>query len=168
MSDRSAVLKRFLIGIGLGLLVAIPLSEAAFYIQRGTTSRPPQTVELVIPAGTAVQVAQGNSILPADMVFVQGDTLQVTNQDSVTHTLGPLVIPPGSTASMKLDQLGNLSYVCSFQPTKYLGLDVTAALTIWVRLEGIFIAGIPLGILGSLYSLILKPLHKKDSPLHPS
>jgi hypothetical protein len=61
---------------------------------------------------------------------------------------------------MKLDHIGNLSYVCSFQPTKYLGLDVKEALTIGTRLEGIFIAGIPLGILFGLYSMILWPLKK--------
>jgi hypothetical protein len=155
---RKALLIRFLLCIAAGILIAIPFSELAFYWQGNTTSRPPKTVVLDIPAGTSVRVAQGASVLPQDMIFVLGDTLVVNNHDSVAHTLGPLFVPPGGTARLALKQIGNLSYVCSFQPTKYEGLTVTDALTLFTRLEGIAIAGIPLGILFGLYSLILRPL----------
>jgi len=158
MIVRRALLIRFLLCIAAGILIAIPFSELAFYWQGHTTSRPPKTVVLDIPAGTSARVARGTSVLPQDMIFVLGDTLVVNNHDSVAHTLGPLFIPPGGTASLALKQIGNLSYVCSFQPTKYEGLTVTDALTLFTRLEGIAIAGIPLGILFGLYSLILRPL----------
>ncbi len=157
---RKALLIRFLICIAAGILVAIPISELAFYLQGNTTSRPAKTVVLDIPPGTSAKVAQGVSVLPQNMIFVLGDTLVVNNGDSIAHTLGPLFIPPGGTDSMKLNNIGNLSYICSFQPTKYQGLEVQAALTLATRLEGIFIAGIPLGILAALYSLILRPLKK--------
>ena len=160
---RTALLIRFLISITIGILIAIPLSELGFFLQGNLTSRPPKTIVLDIPPGTSARVAQGASVLPQDMTFVLGDTLVVQNRDSVAHTLGPLFIPSGSSASLTLDHIGNLSYVCSFQPTKYLGLNVVDALTFATRLEGIFIAGIPLGILFALYSLILRPL-KKNSP----
>jgi hypothetical protein len=158
MIVRKALLIRFLLCISAGILIAIPFSELAFYWQGHTTSRPPKTVVLDIPAGTSARVAQGASVLPQDMIFVLGDTLVVNNHDSVAHTLGPLFIPPGGTARLALKQIGNLSYVCSFQPTKYEGLTITDALTLFTRLEGIAIAGIPLGILFGLYSLILRPL----------
>jgi hypothetical protein len=160
---RKALLIRFLIGIAVGVLIAIPLSELGFSMQGNNTSRPPKTIVLDIPPGTSVKVAQGASVLPQDMIFVLGDTLVVNNRDSVAHTLGPLFIPAGSSASLTLNHIGNLSYVCSFQPTKYQGLTVQDALTLSTRLEGIFIAGIPLGILFALYSLILLPL-KKNPP----
>jgi hypothetical protein len=160
---RKALLIRFLIGIAAGILIAIPLSELGFFLQRNITSRPARTIVLDIPPGTSARVAQGSSVLPQDMVFVLGDTLVVQNHDSVAHTLGPLFIPPGSSASLTLNRIGNLSYVCTFQPTQYQGLDVQAALTLGTRLEGIFIAGIPLGMLLALYSLILRPL-KKNIP----
>ena len=160
---RKALLTRFLIAITIGILIAIPLSELGFYLQGNITSRPPKTIVLVIPPGTSARVAQGTSVLPQDMTFVLGDTLQVNNRDSVAHTLGPLFIPSGSSASLTLDHIGSLSYVCSFQPTKYQGLEVVDALTLATRLEGIFIAGIPLGILFALYSLILLPL-KRNPP----
>ena len=161
---RRALLIRFLIGIAAGLLIAIPLSELGFYVQGNNTSRPPKTIILDIPPGTFAKVAQGVNVLPQDMTFVLGDTLVVTNRDSVAHTLGPLFIPAGSSASLILNHIGNLSYVCSFQPTKYQGLDVQDALTLTTRLEGIIIAGFPLGMLFALYSLILRPL-KKSPPV---
>ena len=157
---RRALLIRFLIGIAAGLLIAIPLSELGFYMQGNNTSRPAKTIVLDIPPGTSVKVAQGTSVLPQDMTFVLGDTLVVNNRDSVPHTLGPLFIPAGSSASLTLNHIGNLSYVCSFQPTKYQGLDVQDSLTLTTRIEGIIIAGFPLGMLFALYSLILLPLKK--------
>ena len=158
-----AVLIRFLICIAAGILIAIPLSELGFILQGNTTSRPAKTITLDIPPGTSAKVAQGAKVLPQDITFVLGDTLVVNNRDSVAHTLGPLFIPPGSSASLTLNRIGNQSYVCSFQPTKYEGLTVQEALTLTTRLEGILIAGIPLGMLFALYSLILRPL-KKSNP----
>ena len=155
---RKALLLRFLICIAAGILIAIPFSELAFYWQGNTTSRSPRTIVLLIPAGTSARVAGGTSVLPQDMIFVLGDLLVVNNQDSVAHTLGPMFIPPGGSARLVLKQIGNLSYVCSFQPTNYEGLTVTEALTLATRLEGIIIAGVPLGILFALYSLIVRPL----------
>jgi hypothetical protein len=160
---RKAFLIRLLIGVVAGILIAIPFSELAFLWQGNTTSRPPKTIVLDILPGTSAKVGEGKSVLPKSIVFVVGDVLLVHNQDSVVHTLGPLVIPPGSSASITLNRIGNLSYVCSFQPTKYLGLDVQEALTPSTRMEGILIAGIPLGIMMTLYSLILRPLKRKVS-----
>jgi hypothetical protein len=157
---RTALLVRFLITIAVGLILATIFSEVAFRLQGNTVSRPPRTVELVIPAGTSAQVAQGTSSIPQDLVIVAGDTLLVRNQDSVAHSLGPLYIPSGSSATLTLSQVGSLSYACSFEPSKYFGLTVQEALTLGVRLEGILVAGVPLGILIGLYSLILRPLKK--------
>ena len=94
---RKALLTRFLIAITIGILIAIPLSELGF-LQGNITRRPPKTIVLDIPPGTSSRVAQGTSVLPQDMTFVLGDTLQVNNRDSVAHTLGPLFIPSGSSA----------------------------------------------------------------------
>ena len=160
---RRAILVRVLISLAVGLVLGAVLSELGFHFQGNTTSRPPQTVELVIPPGTADRVSQGESVVPQDMVIVVGDTLEVRNQDSVSHTLGPLFIPAGSSARLTLNQVGNIAYTCSFQPTKYFGLDVQGALTLGIRLEGVIIAGVPIGALLGLYSLIVWPLKKPGS-----
>lgn len=161
MSLRKELVYRMLLFLAIGLIASAIFSEITFRLQGDTTSRDPTTIQLVIPAGTAAKVAQGQSVLPTGQTFVVGDTLQVKNEDSVTQTLGPLVIPPASTASMKLDQAGNLSYTCSFQPTKYYGIEVVQGLTFGMRLEATLLAGLPLGVLLGVYSLVAKPLKPK-------
>ncbi len=167
MTVRKELVLRMLVFLVIGVVAAAVISEVTFRLQGDTTSRDPQTIQLVIPAGTAAKVAAGQSVMPAGQVFVVGDTLQVKNEDSVTQTLGPLVIPPGSSASMKLDQAGNLSYTCSFQPTKYYGMDVQPGLTLGTRLEASLLAGLPLGLLLGIYSLVAKPLKPKAKAPQP-
>jgi len=95
------------------------------------------------------------------MKFVVGDTLVVRNEDITTHQLGPLVVPPGSSASLVLDQEQNYAFQCSFQPTKYLGLDVQEPLTITTRLTGVLFGGLPMGALMAVYSLVAWPIKKE-------
>jgi hypothetical protein len=161
MTQRKELVIRMLIFLAIGLIASAIFSEITFRLQADTSSRDPTTIQLVIPAGTAAKVALGQSVIPAGQTFVVGDTLQVKNEDSVTQTLGPLVIPPGAIASMKLDQAGSLSYTCSFQPTKYYGIEVLPGLTFGMRLEASLLAGLPLGVLLGVYSLVIKPLKPK-------
>ena len=158
---RKTVLTRILIGMILGIVVAGIISELSFRLLDDRTSRAPQVVEFVIPKGTSEKVALGESILPVEQNFVLGDTLVVRNQDIVAHSLGPLFIPPGTSASMLLNQTENLSYSCSFQPSKVFGLTVSEALTIQTRIQGILLAGVPMGFLLALYSLVAWPLEPK-------
>src|SRR5512136_921817 len=111
MNVPSGLIKRMLLSLVVGIILASIGSEIAYRLQGINTSRGPQTIDLVIPAGTADKVAQGQTILPTNQTYVTGDVLFVKNQDSVTHTLGPLVIPAGSSASLTLSQSGNLNYI---------------------------------------------------------
>jgi hypothetical protein len=145
------------IAMFIGIVLAVGINEISFMFLKTEAGRAPDRIELVIPAGTAEQVARGepNPALPANMVFVIGDTLIVHNRDSETHSLGPLLIPPGASASMSLNTADNVAMDCSFQPGQYLGLDVREPVTYWTRLYGIFFAGIPLGGLLALYSFMI-------------
>lgn len=158
------LLKRILIASVLGLLFGVVVSEVSFLWLR-QYDRAPQRIELTIPAGTAEKIAQGQAApgIPTDMGFVLGDTLVVINQDIVAHQLGPLWIPAASTASLRLDQAGNLAYQCSFEPTHYFGLDVRASLDTSTRLVGILEAAIPMFFLILLYSLLVWPLKKQTN-----
>ena len=167
MTLRKKIILRMLLCLLIGIVLAAIGSEVAFRLQGDTSSRAPQTIELIIPAGAAQKVAQGESILPASQTFVVGDTLLVHNQDSFTHNLGPLIIPAGSSASLKLDQVGNLDYTCSFQPTRYYGLDIQSALTLGTRLQASLVAGIPLGVLLGVYSLVLIPIKAEEKKTNP-
>jgi len=150
------MIKRVLLSFAVGMLIGLALSEITFLFL-GETSRQPKTVAIVIPDGTAALVARGEQppTLPQDMVFVVGDVLSIQNNDSSDHQLGPLWIPAGASGELSLSQEQNLSFECSFQPSKYLGLDVREPLTFATRVYGIFYAGLPLGILIALYSGVL-------------
>jgi hypothetical protein len=170
MTLRKELVVRMAVFVIIGLLVSAVFSEVFYRLQPDPTSRDPKTILLVIPAGTSAKVAQGQSVIPAGQTFMLGDTLQVKNEDSVTQTLGPLVIPPGATASMKLTEAGSLSYTCSFQPTKYYGIEVQQGLTFSMRMQAAILAGLPLGVLLGVYSLVIRPLkpNVKNPPASPA
>ena len=155
------ILKRVALSIFLGLLVGFLISEISFQLLK-ETNRAPETVELLIPEGTAEQVARGETPpnIPEGMTFVVGDVLLVWNEDVVSHELGPLWIPAGASAEMVLDRDQNFIFACSFQPSNYFGLDVREPVTIWTRVGGIAFAGIPMGAIIALYSLIVWPIKK--------
>ncbi len=159
------VLGRFAISIVIGLILGAIISEASYYFLKTGETRPPQVVELDIPAGTADRVARGEAVssIPSNLIFVMGDTLLVKNQDSVPHTLGPLFIPPGSSATMNLNQAQDYTIACSFQPSKYIGLSVQSPLDTSTRLFGIVEAGLPMGLLFAVYSLVAFPRKQKSS-----
>lgn len=163
MSLRKTILIRISLSMVVGILVASVVTEVGFHLQGNTISRPPKTVTLVIPKGTSAKVAQGENVIPSDMIFVVGDTLLVRNEDSVTHNLGPMVVLAGSSTSLKLDQAKNLVYTCSFETQKVFGIDVHEALTLSTRIQGFLLAGIPMGLLLAVYSLVAWPLKPKDN-----
>jgi hypothetical protein len=147
---------RISVSLLVGLLIGAAINEISFLFLR-ETARPPKVVELVIPDGTAEEVARGETppTLPDSMTFVVGDTLVVKNDDKTAHELGPLWIPAGTSASLSLDSVQSYAYNCSFQPSQYFGLDVHEALTAGTRLYGILYSGLPLGGLIALYSIIM-------------
>ena len=156
----SPAVSRFLLSMAIGAVVGVIISEVSFRLTRSAGRDTPQRIELIIPAGTAQKVAAGQQVpsLPAKMEFIQGDVLVVINQDSVSHQLGPVWVPPGSKASLTLDESNYFSYECSFQPTRFLGLDVRTPTTMSVRLLGMITVAIPSGVLIWLYGLAAFPL----------
>jgi len=153
---KSSISKRILISVLLGLSLAAITTELSYQVLK-RENREPQRIEIVIPAGTAEKIAQGESPpdIPEEMLFVVGDTLVVDNQDSADHQLGPLWIPAGRSASLNLDSEQNYAMECSFQPAKVFGMDVRESVTLGTRLTGIFFAGLPLSALFAIYGLLL-------------
>jgi hypothetical protein len=160
MPPASVLVKRILVSLLIGVVIGAALGEIAFLFL-GETAREPKVIVLEIPAGTAEKVARGEQppSIPANMVFVVGDVLIVRNEDSADHQLGPLWIPAGASAHLQLSAEESLAYECSFQTTRYIGLDVREPLTLGTRIYGILYAGIPLGMLIAIYS-VLMPVKK--------
>jgi hypothetical protein len=161
--QKKPVVNRIMVSLAAGCLIGFAISEVTFFFLR-ETARPPKSIEIVIPAGTAELVARGEQPpnLPDDMTFVVGDTLIVKNADVVDHQLGPLWIPAGASARLELGEAENLAVECSFQPDRSVGLDIREALTLSTRLYGVLYTGIPLGILIALYTSVA-PQKKKDT-----
>jgi hypothetical protein len=162
MPPAKTIVTRIIISMLIGLLIGVAINEITFMFLRNT-ARAPKVIEIVIPKGTADQVARGETppTIPDSMTFVVGDTLVVKNNDTADHELGPLWIPSGTSASLSLDAAESYAYSCSFQPGEYFGLDVHEALTTSTRLYGILFSGIPLGMLIALYTLVM-PAKKKE------
>ena len=163
MFKNLSVKRKVVYSLLLGLLLGVAIAEVPFAFQR-ETARAPKQITLLIPKGTAAEVARGEQppTIPPNMQFVVGDILLVKNQDVVEHKLGPLFIPPNSSARFSLDQEEQLSYECSFQPGKVFGLDVNEPVTLSTRVYGILDVGIPLGILIALYTAVI-PVKKNEN-----
>jgi len=160
----------YLVRLGIVLLISFVgvaiFNELAYLWQKDDYDRPPQTFQLVIPTGTAEQIAKGQDIpsIPAEMIFVLGDTLEVVNQDVVSHQLGPIWVPPGTTGSLVMETADKLAYSCSFQTTNYLNLDIRTGTSIGTRVTGLFLAAPATAIFLFIYSLLIFPVDKKPKP----
>lgn len=163
-SDLRPYLIRFGIVLLLSLVAVVLISEIGIRLQSENTARAPKTIELIIPQGAAERVAQGEEApgIPNEMAFVQGDILLVRNLDGVEHSLGPLFIPPDSTAQMPLDEADNFALSCSFTPAKYLGLDVRTPTTLNTRLTALYFAVPPTTAMLFIYSLAAFPIGGKQ------
>jgi hypothetical protein len=160
-------LRPYFLRLGITLIVSfmivVIISEVGIRLQRENTARAPQTIELVIPDGTAASLSSGQvpDGIPSEMGFVRGDILLVRNLDRVAHTLGPLLIPADTTAQMPLNEAENLAVACSFTPSKYLGIDVRTPTTFSTRLTAFSFALPPTTVMLFIYSLVAFPLDGK-------
>lgn len=165
MSDKEKYrkyLNRLGIVFVISVLLVVVFNEVVYRFQKTEYDRAPKTISLVIPEGTAEQVSAGEEVasIPAELVFVLGDVLEVVNEDTVSHQLGPIWVPPGARGSLVMERVNNYSYSCSFQTSRYLGLDVRQPTTIGTRLIGIGLAAPTLTALVFLYSLLVFPVDK--------
>jgi hypothetical protein len=150
-----------LIGVAGGWLI----SEGSYQLNKNPGTRDePQRVELVIPAGTSAKLAKGEVVsdIPAKMTFVEGDLLVVRNQDSVSHQLGPVWVPPQSSGVLQIQEANTYSYACTFEASKVLGLDVLPRLTLASRVQGVLAVALPSTVMLALYSFLVFPLKPSD------
>ena len=155
--------RRFFILLAVALVLTLGISEIFYLLQRTNNERAAETIEIIIPAGTADRIAAGEPgpEIP-EMVFVIGDTLLVHNQDQVAHELGPVWVPAGASGSLTLDVANNLAYRCSFQPSRYLGLTVREATTLGSRLAALWYGTPPLFMFLLVYSFVVVPIKQVD------
>ncbi len=153
-------LRRLLLVFILSLGFVALFNEGVFLLQKDKNDRAPEKIQLVIPAGTNERIAAGEEIpdIPSEMVFVLGDELEVVNQDNISHQLGPIWVPPGSTARLVLEKAEKLALSCSFQPGEYMGLDVRQPTTLSTRVTAVGLVTPATTALLFVYSLLVFPV----------
>ena len=163
-TDYSPYIVRLGVIVILSIVVALLINEGAYLLQRDKIDRAPQTMQLVIPAGTAERVAQGEPApgIPDKMTFIVGDVLEVKNEDVQPHQLGPIWVPPGATGSLALKEANRFSYSCSFAPDRYLGLDVRQTTGFATRMTGLMISAPTLAVFLFIYSLLVIPVKPRQ------
>ncbi len=165
-TDFRPYLVRLLITAVISILIVAAISEGAYLLQKEKSDRPPQTVQLIIPAGTSDRVASGEAepSIPEKMIFVMGDVLEVRNDDSTSHQLGPVWVPPGATGRLELADPNKYSYSCSFAPSKVLGLDVRQPTTLSTRLTALGVAVPPTMAFLFIYGVLVFPIKPGKTP----
>ena len=164
MKTSTAVLLRFVISLAIAMVGAWVVNEGSYRLLKDPSARDEaRRVELVIPAGTAERVAAGEDVLslPREMAFVEGDLLVVKNQDSVSHQLGPVWVPPLSSGVLEVGQANDYSYSCTFQTSQEMGIKVNPRLTPSTRIQGTLAIGLPSAVMIGLYSFLVFPLKPK-------
>jgi hypothetical protein len=163
-----AFARRFIILLLVSMAAVLMFSEGFYRLIRTDSERAPQTFEITIPAGTAERITAGEPgpEIP-NTVFVVGDTLLVHNQDSVSHELGPIWLPPGTSGSLTLGEANDFIYNCSFQSTQYLGLTVRQATTWTARFSALWYGTPPILMFLLVYSFVLFPIKQGEEPKTP-
>jgi len=152
--------KRFIITLLIAFIFVGLINEGAHYLQKEETDRPPEIKKLLIPLGTEKLIKAGEKppAIPSDLAFVIGDTLLVQNKDSVPHELGPLFIPPGSSASLVMEDANKYTLGCTFQPSRFLDFNVKSRTTGYSRIQALSLATPPTAVFLFIYSILIFPL----------
>lgn len=95
--------------LGAVVLVVAGFIVATVAINSGST------FAVVIPAGTGEAIDAGDSVdaVPAVIDLNVGDTLQIVNNDTRPHVLGPWTVLPGEEVTYTFDQAEDFSAACS-------------------------------------------------------
>jgi len=111
-------MKRFFLPVIVGLL----LSACGGGGSSSTVDELPAGIvhTYTVPAGTAARIARGEDpqFFPATLVVGVGDTLEVENQDSVPHTVGPLAARPNETYDFRFTKTGEFPGPCTVHPSQ--------------------------------------------------
>jgi hypothetical protein len=131
----------------LGFLIGTLLTVVAWTSFGVDQVAPPKDVSLVIPRGTAEDIALGRPArLPSEVRLVSGDRLVLENQDIVVHTLGGWQVNPGQSLTIVAEAAAANVFACTIHPSGTLGLIITARPGLIDAILVVFMASIPIGL----------------------
>lgn len=87
----------------------------------------PQTYRYSIAAGTQAAVEQGIAVpnpLPTELNLKVGDSIEVTNNDTATHTYTFLILKPGEVGRYTFRNAGNFTTECTVGEHSKVSINV--------------------------------------------
>jgi hypothetical protein len=112
--------------MGVYVAIAIALVVSSIGLSRLIGSSEGVERVIVIPAGTAARVADGEEveIIPDDLRFELRDRLVVVNNDSTTHTVGPFTVPAGQRLEKRFSEAASFDGFCSLHPSGDIRIEI--------------------------------------------
>ncbi len=88
----------------------------------------PADFDYTIPPGTGAKIAadQPVSILPAVLNAKIGQTIRISNNDTVGETAGPFWVGPGKVIALRFSSSAHIDSYCQLHPSGKLIINVTA------------------------------------------
>ena len=109
--------------VALSLVVIIPMVVILVIMLKPSST----TYSFVISPGTQAALANGETVpnqLPITLQLSVGDTLEVTNNDSVAHTYTFLILRPGETGRYTFHNPGEFTASCTVGDHKEVTITV--------------------------------------------
>jgi hypothetical protein len=90
-------------------------------------TREPDTIEIVVPAGTQDRLSAGESVvlMPARIELRVGDQLVIRNDDDVSHLVGPYQVDPGDNMFVQYGAPGVYEGYCALSEGERYEIVVT-------------------------------------------
>lgn len=125
---------------------------------------PPRNVGLVIPLGTAAEIAAGGrpTAIPSEIRLTSGDRLVITNNDTVTHTIGGWQVNAGQVLTILADAPATSIFACSIHPSGNLGIIVQARPGLAEALLLILVISLPLSVVLAAGIAVYRMLDNDD------
>lgn len=112
-------MNRRLLTVAAVALAVLAVGGLAVLWLAGDDDPPPETIEVVVPAGTG-ELGSGTSaaeLLPRRLEVSVGDTLVIDNRDDVTHAVGPYVVAGGQRLEHRFTERGVIEGECTLHPS---------------------------------------------------
>lgn len=93
--------------------------DTVYDLRDGAVAAGDAEYRFVIPPGSGEALDNGEpvDIMPNLMFVTVGETIEIVNDDSRGHLVGPYFIGPGETMRQRFSSPGRLEGVCTVHPT---------------------------------------------------
>jgi hypothetical protein len=93
----------------------------------GEKPRDPETIEIIVPAGTQDRLAAGEKVvvMPARLEFRVGDRIFIRNEDDVAQSVGPYLVEAGEEMLLQYGAPGVYEGYCPLSEGERYEIVVT-------------------------------------------